>query len=623
MKKTNILLILLISTLLPMKTISAADSIFIWDTDTIIIPYGESLDDALETFKASVNLKEGYTDSDFTVFDINYNYCMKSVISTNNITTYKLYHKAISPKYQKEEIKLIYIKIVDINKPVVTNSKPYTFVLGEKKPDYLTSLSYEDDVNKTEEIKVTVNDSNVNYSKVGVYTVIFTLADLSGNEFIHQEAVNIIDLIPPTIKFTDLNTFTIGYTFKVENYVTTSDNHDAVIDIKYEIVEGSLEEEGAVTLLVTATDLSGNVVSASKIIYVEMIDTEPPHIIYCAPFQILVGSTKPNYAKSLIVEDNLSETKNILIVVDESGIDYSKIGSYVVNFQLIDEVGNTSFYQQTVEIFDNLGPTLIFKGNNSHPVGFIFDILDFYEITDNYDTHVEYSYSLSGEIDKIGVVNISLIATDSSGNISTASNQITVKDLESPSLSLSQKSIIIEVGSEPIDYLSYVKVSDNYDSLTLDDIEVNPSIDYHTIGSYEVIYNVHDSSLNEASVSMIIYVQDKTAPSISANTIYGNKDQTIDLMEGIIINDNYTPTEEIVVSVFETNYIMGTSGTFYVTYEVVDTSGNYQYFTRTIIIEGINSGQIGYYLTGGVLVVAGGVLSVLYFMKKRKNKIKI
>ena len=98
----------------------------------------------------------------------------------------------------------------------------------------------------------------MNYSKVGVYTVIFTLADLSGNEFIHQEAVNIIDLIPPTIKFTDLNTFTIGYTFKVENYVTTSDNHDAVIDIKYEIVEGSLEEEGAVTLLVTATDLSGN-----------------------------------------------------------------------------------------------------------------------------------------------------------------------------------------------------------------------------------------------------------------------------------------------------------------------------------------------------------------------------
>ena len=482
MKKTNILLILLISTLLPMKTISAADSIFIWDTDTIIIPYGESLDDALETFKASVNLKEGYMDSDFTVFDINYNYCMKSVISTNNITTYKLYHKAISPKYQKEEIKLIYIKIVDINKPVVTNSKPYTFVLGEKKPDYLTSLSYEDDVNKTEEIKVTVNDSNVNYSKVGVYTVIFTLADLSGNEFIHQEAVNIIDLIPPTIKFTDLNTFTIGYTFKVENYVTTSDNHDAVIDIKYEIVEGSLEEEGAVTLLVTATDLSGNVVSASKIIYVEMIDTEPPHIIYCAPFQILVGSTKPNYAKSLIVEDNLSETKNILIVVDESGIDYSKIGSYVVNFQLIDEVGNTSFYQQTVKIFDNVGPTLIFKENNSHPVGFIFDILDFYEITDNYDTHVKYSYSLSSEIDKIGVVNISLIATDSSGNISTATHQITVKDLESPSLSLSQKSIIIEVSSAPIDYLSYVKVSDNYDFLTLEDIEVIPNIDYNTIG---------------------------------------------------------------------------------------------------------------------------------------------
>ncbi len=249
--------------------------------------------------------------------------------------------------------------------------------------------------------------------------------------------------------------------------------------------------------------------------------------------------------------------------------------------------------------------------------------MDFYEITDNYDNHVEYSYSLSSEIDKIGVVNISLIATDSSGNISTATHQITVKDLESPSLSLSQKSIIIEVSSAPIDYLSYVKVSDNYDFLTLEDIEVIPNIDYNTIGAYEVIYNVHDSSLNEVSVTMLIYVQDKTAPSISASTIYGKKKETIDLMEGIIINDNYTPIEELVVSVFETNYITGVSGTFYVTYEVVDTSGNYQYFTRTIIIEGINSSQISYYLIGGVLVVTGCVLSVLYFVKKRKNKIEI
>ncbi|MDD2574829.1 MAG: hypothetical protein PHD47_00010 [Acholeplasmataceae bacterium] len=623
MKKINILFILLTSFLLPMKTINAEDSIFIWDTDTIIIPYGESLDNALETFKSSVTLKAGYIDPDFTVSDINYNYYMKSVISTTTIKTYKLYHKAMSPKYQKEEIKLVYIKIVDINQPVVTNSKPYTFVLGEKKPDYLTSLIYVDDVNNVEEIELTVNDSNVNYLRVGVYTVIFTLTDLSGNETIHQEEVNIIDLIPPTINFNDLNTFTIGYTFKVDHYVTTSDNHDTVIDLKYEIVEGSLEEEGTIVLVVTATDLSGNESSASKIIYVELVDTEPPSVVYSAPYQILIGSSKPNYTKNLIVEDNLSESKNILILVDESGIDYMKVGSYVVNFQLIDEVGNASFYQQTVKIFDNLGPQIHFKGINSHPVGFIFDILDFYEITDNYDNHVEYSYSLSSEIDKIGVVDIKLTATDSSGNISTATHQITIKDVENPTLFLSQKSIMIEVGSEPIDYLSYVKVSDNYDPLTVDDIEVEPRIDYHTIGSYEVIYTVLDSSLNKASVSMLIYVQDKISPSISANTIYGEKDEKINLMEGIIVNDNYTPVEEIVVSVFETNYITGTLGTFYVIYEVVDMSGNHQYFTRTIIIEGINSIQISYYIVGGILVVTGGILGVLYFMKKRKNKIEI
>lgn len=620
MKKHTVLLIFLISFFLPMMTISAEDSIFIWETDTIIIPYGESLDNALETFTSSVTLKEGYIDPNFTVFDINYNYYMKSVISTNNITTYKLYHKAISPKYQKEEIKLIYIKIVDINKPVVTNSKPYTFVLGEKKPDYLTRLSYEDDVNNPEDIKITVNDSNVNYSKVGVYTVIFTLTDLSGNETIYKEDVNIIDLIPPMIKFTDLNTFTIGYTFKVENYVTTSDNHDAVLDIKYEITDGSLEEEGTITLVVTATDSSGNKASASKIIYIELVDTKPPHVVYSAPYKMLVGSTKPNYTKNLIVEDNLSASKNILILVDESGIDYSKVGSYVVNFQLIDEMGNASFHQQTVEIFDNLGPNIHFKGINSHPVGFIFDILDFYEITDNYDNHVEYSYSLSSEIDKIGVVEISLIATDSSGNVSTATHQITVKDGESPTLFLTQKSISIEVNSEPIDYLSYVKVSDNYDTLTIDDIIVNPIIDYNTIGSYEVNYSVYDSSLNKASASILIYIQDKIAPSISANTIYGKKDEIIDLMAGIIINDNYTPVEEIVVRVFETNYITGTLGTFYVTYEAVDNSGNHQYFTRTIIVEGINSIEISYYLIGGVLVVTGAILGVLYFMKKKEKQ---
>lgn len=604
------------------KEVKAEDSIFNWETDTILIPYGGNLDEALENFKPTVTMKSGYYDPDFEVFYINHNYYMKSVISTNYIKTYQLYHKALSPKYNKTEIKLINIKIVDITNPVITKTSPYIFVLGEKKPDYLISLDYQDDVNQKEDIILKINDLDVNYKKVGNYSVIFTLTDLSGNQTIHKEQVKIIDVIPPEITFTELNSHIIGFPFNVETYVNVSDNHDTNLNITHKII-GTLDEPGSVILEVEVTDSSGNHTKSSKTITVELIDQDPPYVIFSLPYKIVVGTKKPDYTKTLMVGDNKTKSEDILVVVDESGIDYTKIGTYTVGFILSDMIGNTNTHHEVVEIIDNIAPSIHFKGKLIHPVGFMFDIKDYYDISDNYDTYLEINYSLLNDITMIGIVDIVITATDSSGNTSTATNQITVKDQVYPVINLSNKGITVEVFSEPINYLNFIEVSDNYDDLTVEDVIISAKVNYDLIGAYEVKFSLYDTSYNETSVVMNVYVQDKTPPMITANTIYSIKNEPINLFEGLIISDNYSLNDEISLSIFETSYLEGEIGTFYVIYQAVDKSGNHQYFTRSIVVEGLNQNQLIYYLVGGLLVVCGVILGGVYFLKKRKMLIKV
>lgn len=138
----------------------------------------------------------------------------------------------------------------------------------------------------------------------------------------------------------------------------------------------------------------------------------------------------------------------------------------------------------------------------------------------------------------------------------------------------------IELGEfEDIDWTTLIQnVNDDY-STTFVYEEVKDSVQYYTLGTYEVTVKVIDEFNNYLEKSFFVTVEDTTAPSASLRPSLDSIEQGSTYIEyGINASDltiiDITIYGEINVSV---------PGTYKLTYEVTDTSGNktvlYRYVT--------------------------------------------
>ena len=73
---------------------------------------------------------------------------------------------------------------------------------------------------------------------------------------------------------------------------------------------------------------------------------------------------------------------------------------------------------------------------------------------------------------------------------------VDVVDKKEPEIILNETAIIVDL-NEKIDVASYiVEVKDNYDTLNVDDIEIENNVDLKNPGDYEIVYTIKDSSGN-------------------------------------------------------------------------------------------------------------------------------
>lgn len=141
------------------------------------------------------------------------------------------------------------------------------------------------------------------------------------------------------------------------------------------------------------------------------------------------------------------------------------------------------------------------------------------------------------------------------------------------------------------DITSLVTIVDDLDgeiAVTRDMIETN--IDFNKAGSYDVKFTAKDSSGNEASLTIVIVINDKEAPVIEGK-------ERIRVVEGSIVT-----ADEIIASLTVTDNVDGeitltsanlsgldkvdfaTAGSYPVIVTVSDAAGNIATFTKTIVV---------------------------------------
>jgi len=245
---------------------------------------------------------------------------------------------------------------------------------------------------------------------------------------------------------------------------------------------------------------------------------------------------------------------------------------------------DTEYIVRSVIVRDTTHPVIALNGESTVYIEYGDDYTELGAIAnDNYDPDV--AADISGEIvniNSIGTYYVSYTWTDTSGNIAQEEvRTVIVRDTTEPVQTLVGNSVIyIEYGE---DYTEQGATwIDNFDGEGIS--EVIGTVDTSVLGAHDISYTYEDTFGNMGNLlTRVVYIQDTTSPVINLNgsdTIYLELGETYTEL-GAVFTDNHQESLQTSIS---GDVDVNTIGTYTVTYDVTDYSGNEATDTRTVIV---------------------------------------
>ena len=249
---------------------------------------------------------------------------------------------------------------LDEENPVISGTRDVTFIIGvSETPDFEEGVTVFDNFDGNITSKLEVDDADVDLTMPGEYSVDYSVTDLAGNEATASITVTVVDNAAPMIEGIMGMEFVMGAA--APNYlagVTATDNVDG--DLTASIVVDSsavdLEEPGLYEVTYQVTDAAGNM-SPVYTAYLQVkrfaddADAVPPVISGQANVEFTIGvSDAPDYLAGVTAEDNLDGDVTADIVVDDSAVDLTTPGTYIVTYSVEDSIENEGTAQITVTV---------------------------------------------------------------------------------------------------------------------------------------------------------------------------------------------------------------------------------------------------------------------------------
>ncbi|EUJ44757.1 immunoglobulin-like domain-containing protein [Listeria riparia] len=189
--------------------------------------------------------------------------------------------------------------VVDATKPVITASNQTLTVGDNFNPK--AGVTASDDLDGDITSKIAVTSNNVDTSKVGTYSVSYSVTDAAGNVATKTITVTVKeapDTTKPVITASN-KTLTVGDSFDPKAGVTASDNKDGNITSKITVTSNNVDTSKAGTYSVTysVSDAAGNI--GTKTITVTVKEAPTSGTITASDFTI----GKDGYIKGAITGD--------------------------------------------------------------------------------------------------------------------------------------------------------------------------------------------------------------------------------------------------------------------------------------------------------------------------------
>ena len=383
------------------------------------------------------------------------------------------------------------------------------------------------------DITMSLSQSNFDCSNTGTVSVTLTVTDSQGATDSCTSTVTVQDNEPPTV--TCPEDFTIGTDPGLCTGYTTGWLVSAADNCDYELTSvyapNKIFPLGPNTVVVTATDPSGNSVNCSFTITVD--DDEPP-VISCSDATLSLDS---DGSLSVDQDDfNMSASDNcssiLTTVLFPNTFDCSQTGANTITITATDDAQNQSTCTATLTVVDDEPPTLVCPEDFTIPTdpglctgfttGWSIDI------SDNCDYTAVGAYA-PNKIFSLGPNTVTYTATDPSGNSANCSFIITVVDNEPPSAIC--QNILVQLDADGNTSITAADVdggsTDNCGSVTISIDSTEGTFDCSdTDGAQSVTLTVTDDASNVSTCVAEVTVEDDIPPTAVCQDITVQLDDT-------------------------------------------------------------------------------------------------
>ena len=510
----------------------------------------------------------------------------RSVVE-DNVITYLVGSYTVTIKVMdqsgNETLQTFTVHVVDTTPPEMGFVNDQIFELGQSYDlDYwLNEIPHLFD-NSFEEITLSVDDSLVDYTLVGEYELTLMATDNYNNQTSQVILVTIVDTTPPGFEYILMQTIEAGEFIDIDwtTYMNNLTDNSITTLTKIEVIDNVIYNQvGEYEVTVRLKDESLN--ETSQTFTVKVVDTIAPTFDDIDNQVIEVGEYSDidwTYLAQNLSDNGIDE----LIVSEADRVNYAKVGSYVVTIIVMDNRGNITSKDFTVDVVDTTAPTADEVEPQVLEAG---DFLDYESLVVNlYDNSNEYVdiFVIEDAVDNYtpGDYQVTLRLMDLYGNFSYLYIDVTVIDTLAPYISYIEDQTF-EAGT----YTGFnwiTLMTDVYDNTLkeMDKYIVSSNVVFNEVGTYEVVLGARDASMNETTITVTVHIVDTVAPEVELKPV----------VDTIYVGDVYGDqgvliTDVTAVNLFvENNVNTAVAGSYEIIYRAVDSGGNETLIKRIVTV---------------------------------------
>ena len=410
---------------------------------------------------------------------------------------------------------------------------------------------------------------------LGETTVTWTVIDSSNNFSSLTQLITVVDTTAPEILApADITLESNSTDENTVNFVSAAASD--IQDVTIYLDAPDVFPLGETTVIWTAVDGSGNSAITTQV--VTIVDTTKPGLSIPQDQTVEASSLQETLVD--IGQAGAHDITGISSIVHNAP-DVFPLGSTLIAWTATDNHGNITTAYQTITVVDTTAPTIISPQDiTSEATDPILNYIELGELDASDSVGIESITNDKPITFPFGSTTVTWTVTDTSGNISQATQIITLVDTTSPDIFV-PSNIVAEATSLSGNMIELGEAT-GYDAIGIASITEHPTR-FFTLGETTIEWTVVDTSGNTVSATQTVTIVDTTAPSIIAPSSITM--EAISADSNILVLGNPVSSDLVDVPSISNNapdaFPLGETT---VTWTAVDASGNFASATQTITI---------------------------------------